>query len=1085
MIDLKQLTSANTLEFWVKIQNEESQFKLEACLFTKKSQGYFISQDKVFSFASLRNKEEQNDLDFQLQSGCAYLACIENIAKDHSLQIRLIFFSGPLLNLGHMTIFNSSELINFDPQELIEDCTLKVGTDSYVLIMQEDSDNFVILGEHSSVSIELKQFSNNEAFLQLAKCSGKLSTNLGGVRLCSGTLNFSDLSNPKNMCDFASTQLAHITKSQGSYLKAWDRYSLQEGKLLLEKARQVGALPFNNFVKNAQGITFYLAQECPEALSEGDFLSVVEEVPLFLTDVNLSWEEYYDLQEQNFKKSKENKASSLPKKAFRFIGEISKLHPKALELKLTTDGLPPERGFLVFSVEGDLTQMERRFKARRQIKESKCANPLLGLILEEDGVLPKSSNKKEHIEAITPLVREKIFKHPPTLMQEKAIEIALNTPDLALIQGPPGTGKTTVIAAIAERLNELIDPAKIRGSILVTAFQHDAVDNVVGRLSLNAMPTIKFGRRSGDDLLKTQLSIAKWREDLIEKIPNKHPKLKTHLQVQKVRDAFVAYLSLPSLEKKEAFLNACEKLPAIFLSPNVQDKLYKLDEKLRQETLQPKILDTKHLLRYVYALRDDPQTYADDGLYTAAQAITLLSDFLEESDKDLLLSCNALSDPNYFEHIKALKLRLFEKLKPEKAQTSPKPQNDVIELMETLEHNFTQVHEGSEVEKIVSDFLYDVENNPQGVQQALEDCNTVFASTVQQSQGREISKAKRRMTVGSAFEDKAFYYDTVIVDEAARTSPLDLLIPLSQARNRIILVGDHKQLPHIIDEEIARKLESENKEVDLESIYKKSMFEYLFERLQKLTAQDGIERTVTLDAQYRMHPLLGDFVSRAFYEGQVKSPLGVEYFKQDLEGTDGKAALWLEVPLSLGKENKYGTSRQREAEARAIVKLLKLWLGSKQGSKLSFGVISFYKAQAQLINKIAFEEEILEQDQISVKDAFKGEGVDLRLRINTVDAFQGMEFDVVFLSMVRSIDWEHSPFVNKDPNETQVQSRLFGHLMSKNRLCVALSRQKRLLIIAGDHHMLECPAAKLAVPELQDFYKLCCDQGKVISGGLK
>lgn len=45
------------------------------------------------------------------------------------------------------------------------------------------------------------------------------------------------------------------------------------------------------------------------------------------------------------------------------------------------------------------------------------------------------------------------------------------------------------------------------------------------------------------------------------------------------------------------------------------------------------------------------------------------------------------------------------------------------------------------------------------------------------------------------------------------------------------------------------------------------MFHYLFsERLKTLEDGDGVVRRVTLDKQYRMHPLLGDFVSRNFYE---------------------------------------------------------------------------------------------------------------------------------------------------------------------------------------------------------------------------
>jgi superfamily I DNA and/or RNA helicase len=66
-----------------------------------------------------------------------------------------------------------------------------------------------------------------------------------------------------------------------------------------------------------------------------------------------------------------------------------------------------------------------------------------------------------------------------------------------------------------------------------------------------------------------------------------------------------------------------------------------------------------------------------------------------------------------------------------------------------------------------------------------------------------------------------------------------------------------------------------------------------------------------------------------------------------------------------------------------------------------------------------------------------------------------MEFDVVFLSMVRS---------NARGS--------FGHVTSPNRLCVAMSRQKRLLIVAGDDGMLRTPNAPQGISPLVEFRKL-------------
>ena len=102
----------------------------------------------------------------------------------------------------------------------------------------------------------------------------------------------------------------------------------------------------------------------------------------------------------------------------------------------------------------------------------------------------------------------------------------------------------------------------------------------------------------------------------------------------------------------------------------------------------------------------------------------------------------------------------------------------------------------------------------------------------------------------------------------------------------------------------------------------------------------------------------------------------------------------------------------------------------------------------------------------------KGKTVEERIRIGTVDSFQGMEFDVVFLSMVRSQP-QSSRFFQERNFLAKEQQQVFGHLMSKNRLCVSVTRQKKVLVLVGDSQLIQTAIAKQAVPELQAFYKLC------------
>jgi len=241
------------------------------------------------------------------------------------------------------------------------------------------------------------------------------------------------------------------------------------------------------------------------------------------------------------------------------------------------------------------------------------------------------------------------------------------------------------------------------------------------------------------------------------------------------------------------------------------------------------------------------------------------------------------------------------------------------------------------------------------------------------------------------------------------------------------------------------------------------MFQYLFsERLKVLEATDGITRRVTLDKQFRMHPELGDFVSRNFYEAfepteRFDSGLPASAFDHHLPGTNNKPAMWLSVPTRLGAAESQGSSWKRQPESDEICRQLMEWMESPEGTGLTYGVISFYKLQADLIQR-----ELRRQLGPIADD-------DRKIRVGTVDSFQGMEFDVVFLSVVRTVRPNWTPR-DRDPN---LQARgLFGHLCLYNRLNVSMSRQKRLLVAVGDPALVTHELASKYIPGLVDFYRL-------------
>lgn len=94
-------------------------------------------------------------------------------------------------------------------------------------------------------------------------------------------------------------------------------------------------------------------------------------------------------------------------------------------------------------------------------------------------------------------------------------------------------------------------------------------------------------------------------------------------------------------------------------------------------------------------------------------------------------------------------------------------------------------------------------------------------------------------------------YDYLIVDEACQATEPSCLIPLYLQVNRIILVGDHMQLPATLFSEGSSHFG-----------YNKSLFERLV---------DAEHPRIMLNVQYRMHERIGKVISRLFYDNNLKT----------------------------------------------------------------------------------------------------------------------------------------------------------------------------------------------------------------------
>ena len=867
------------------------------------------------------------------------------------------------------------------------------------------------------------------------------------------------------------TTLQEAVATDGSYLRVWQDYHRRERENVLRRARSFGSLEYKKAERRRDGgWTFRLAPV--EDLVER--LSLLGGWDRFELEAGA----HPPAHDAETREQERARGRRTPPLSAAVVGLDARR--AALDLAPPEDDedqpQPPDRGYLYLSIAGDEARLRRRERAEEALRTGNCPLPQLGLLMEGR---PAPASRLPKRTAKGPGIDEVFGRSEPTPRQWKAIRIALNTPDICLIQGPPGTGKTKVITAIQRRLAHLADEGvEPSHRVLVSAAQHDAVENVAQRTEVFGLPAMKVGRRrrSSDTSVDPAELFAAERVEQLRARVKVPPEAET---LSKARGLAVACFRTRAIATEQAArLREIALTLDGLLPPALRDELLGRAHALERPAGLGDPEEAELMLRAARSIRVDAGPFSDDGPIQARKALRRLGDVLGEAEREFLERCVEIEpeeSPDWLEEGRPLREGLIDRLTaPQETST---PQLDeatkilLAKVLVALERRLAGARAGDQA--AISAYLHDLETDPDGIREALQHYTVVLASTLQQAAGNEMRKVRGIAEGQTTFE-------SVIVDEAARANPLDLFIPLSMALRRVVLVGDHRQLPHLLEPDVERQLAEGVEEGTVEAqtlqAVQASLFERLWVLLRALEEKDGIERTVTLDAQYRMHPVLGDFVSRVFYEvhgdGRIESPREAEEFAHDFPGyvgSDGPCpAAWLDVPAPRGREVR-GISKSRPCEARAIAKELRRLID--HDSTLTFGVISFYSEQVDQIGRALVEVGLAERTGTArgwrIADewasTFDGTGKRVeRLRVGTVDAFQGKEFDVVFLSVTRSNDL---------PAETdEHQRRKYGHLMLENRLGVSMSRQQRLLIAVGDLDFVE--AAK-PLAALRAFVTLC------------
>jgi len=273
-------------------------------------------------------------------------------------------------------------------------------------------------------------------------------------------------------------------------------------------------------------------------------------------------------------------------------------------------------------------------------------------------------------------------------------------------------------------------------------------------------------------------------------------------------------------------------------------------------------------------------------------------------------------------------------------------------------------------------------------------------------------------------------YDLVVIDEASRASSSELAIAMSIGR-KIVLVGDHKQLPPQYDPDHIKAVSDKTGINDLE--LKTSDFERSF------LSSYGRKIGLTLSTQYRMAPAIGDLISTCFYDSMLNTGRGdaIESVN-NLDDELGSTVTWYDTSNANSYERKpRGKNRnlnswENEYEANTIIGLIKRISEVKELSDFlkptetpQIGVICMYKEQVKLIREKLMRIQWLRN--------LEDDGV---LKIDTVDSYQGKENSIIIVSLVRN---------NENLN--------VGFLKHESRINVALSRAKERLYVIGSTKM--------------------------------
>lgn len=511
----------------------------------------------------------------------------------------------------------------------------------------------------------------------------------------------------------------------------------------------------------------------------------------------------------------------------------------------------PKKGYL-FVHQND-TQLRIRQNVAKTIRRGKTPAKYIYKTFHDFSV-NEYEKLEDHPDLIAFLHGRMGRQFPPNQMQLEAIVKGILTEDLLLVLGPPGTGKTTVILSWVEYF---LSQGK---RVLISSQNNSAVDNVLERLDKDR-EIVRLGREE------------KVQGNCKEYIPfNRIKAMRTacesnsqRLETQLTRE----------LEQLDAYQDALERLLALLRDASaVKDGLkrhaavmgeligelarYDRELQLTAETMKH---NKAQIQRYSIYLEESgkksflerllhfgrirkakkERTRLEASLPGLASEFRVKKQLYINSSRQLETQAQTLHAEGLVGRHRELKTSiaaLQERILGDGAQSMVPVFESELKTVRLLESFRVPVRSDLENQRFLAEqilLLMDIRiaadkirnASRQWVAAAMKgDRNEVFEEIL--LTGCQVVGATCiGINSNKLFRDVDF--DVTIIDESGQIQLQNALVPISRSPKTLML-GDYKQIPPIVNEDILQSCKNEDIATDL---FEQSFFEYLFEKMRE------------------------------------------------------------------------------------------------------------------------------------------------------------------------------------------------------------------------------------------------------------